>query len=147
MLEFNATFFVAMFSFIIFMIIMNLILYKPLSLIQQERAELIKSEQDAAKMTEDRAETIKQEQQKTLEKSKIIAKDNFNKKLTEYKGKKESIINSAKNMAKNDLDAANAQLEEDKKEAKLLLEPKIIELANLISSKVLGYETNLKGNE
>ena len=35
MLEFNATFFVAMFSFIIFMIMMNAILYKPITRIEE----------------------------------------------------------------------------------------------------------------
>ena len=41
MLEFNATFFVAMFSFIIFMIMMNAILYKPITRIEEERENLI----------------------------------------------------------------------------------------------------------
>ena len=41
MLEFNATFFVAMFSFIIFMLMMNSILYKPLSKIVEQREGII----------------------------------------------------------------------------------------------------------
>ena len=144
MLEFNATFFVAMFSFIIFMMIMNSILYKPLERIQKERAELIKNENDATKLTEEKTENLKQQQQANIEKSRLIARDNFNKKVSEYKERKETILSTARDLAKKDLAIANAELEGDEREAKLLLKAQINDLASAVASKVLGYETKVE---
>lgn len=147
MLEFNATFFVAMFSFIIFMIIMNAILYKPLARIQKERAEIIRNDNEAARITEEKTENLKQQQKANLEKSRIIAKDNFNRKISEYKERKEIILNTAKNIARKDLAVANAELEGDEREAALLLKAQLNDLASAVASKVLGYETNVKGSD
>ncbi len=147
MLEFNATFFVAMFSFIIFMMIMNSILYKPLARIQKERAELIQNENDATKLTEEKTENLKQQQQANIDKSRVIARDNFNKKVSEYKERKETILSTARDLAKKDLAIANAELEGDEREAKLLLKSQINDLANAVASKVLGYETKVEGSD
>ncbi len=144
MLEFNATFFVAMLSFIIFMMIMNSILYKPLARIQKERAEIIEKENIATKLTEEKTENLKQQQQANIEKSRIIAKDNFNKKVSEYKEKKETILSTARDLAKKDLAIANAELEGDEREAKLLLKAQLNDLASAVASKVLGYETKVE---
>lgn len=144
MLEFNATFFVAMFSFIIFMIIMNSILYKPLARIQKERAEIIRNDNEATRITEEKTENLKQQQKVNLEKSRIVAKDNFNKKVSEYKERRDIIISTAKNLAKKDLAVANAKLDGDEREATLLLEAQMNDLASAVASKVLGFETKVE---
>jgi len=141
MLEFNATFFVAMFSFIIFMMIMNSILYKPLTKIEEQREELISKNYADAKLTNEKNEDLKKQHESSLEKSRTLARENFNKKISVYKTKKETIIENAKNLAKKDLAISNAELEGDEREAKLLLRAKILELANAAASKVLGYQT------
>lgn len=144
MLEFNATFFVAMFSFIIFMMIMNSVLYKPLARIQKERAEIIQKENDATRLTEEKTENLKQQQQANIEKSRLVARDNFNKKVYEYKERKETILSTARDLAKKDLAISNAELEGDEKEARLLLKTQINDLASAVASKVLGYETKVE---
>jgi F-type H+-transporting ATPase subunit b len=144
MLEFNATFFVAMFSFIIFMIIMNSILYKPITRIQKERAEYIDNENRATKITEEKTENLKQQQQANIEKSGIIARDNFNKKVSEYKKRKETILSTAKDLAKKDLAIANAELDGDERETKAILKSQINQLASIVATKILGYETEVK---
>ena len=144
MLEFNATFFVAMFSFIIFMVIMNAILYKPLARIQKERAELILNENEAAKITSEKTEELKKQQSLSIEKSKTIAKENFNKKVSEYKLRKETTLETAKDIAKKDMAIANAKLEGDEREARIILSSQINDLASAVASKVLGYKTEVK---
>jgi len=143
MLEFNATLFVAMFSFILFMIVMNAILYKPLERIQKERAEIIKKEHEATKITEEKTENLRQQQQANIEKSKDIARDNFNKKVSEYKERKETILSTAKDLAKKDLAISNAELKGDEKEAKLLLKSQIDNLASAVASKVLNTDIKI----
>lgn len=143
MLEFNATFFVAMFSFIIFMLIMNAVLYKPIARIQKERAELIENENKAAKIIEDKTNNLKQQQQDNIEKSKVLAKDNFNKKVSEYKERKETILSTAKDLAAKDIEIASAQLNGDEREAKLILKSQLNELASMIASKVLDTDVKI----
>ena len=144
MLEFNATFIVAMLSFIIFMVIMNAILYKPLARIQKEREDLISAENNAQKQTEEKTDKLKQHYSEIIENSKSIAKDNFNKKVTEYKQRKETILETSKSLAKKDLAISNAELEGDERETKLILKPQIIKFASAIATKVLGYETKVE---
>ncbi len=143
MLEFNATFFVAMFSFIIFMLLMNSILYKPLSRIQNERENLVANDYNEAKIIEEKTENLREQQRKNIEWSKTLARENFNKKISEYKLRKDAILDGAKNLAKKDLAISNAKLDGDEREAKLLLKEKINYLASSIASKVLGYETQV----
>ena len=126
---------------------MNAILYKPLARIQKERAEIIRNDNEAARITEEKTENLKQQQKANLEKSRIIAKDNFNRKISEYKERKEIILNTAKNIARKDLAVANAEIEGDEREAALLLKAQLNDLASAVASKVLGYETNVKGSD
>lgn len=144
MLEFNATFFVAMFSFIIFMIIMNAILYKPITRIEEERENLISKNYKDAEQNEEKTRNLKSQHASSIETSKILARNNFNKKVAHYKLQKDAIIETAKNISKKDLAISNAELEGDEKEAKLLLKNKILDLANVIADKILGYETEIK---
>jgi F-type H+-transporting ATPase subunit b len=144
MLEFNATFFVAMFSFIIFMLVMNSILYKPLKRISAQREKLISDNYSDAKLTCEKSDDLKAQHELSIEKASKLAKENFNKKVSAYKSQKESLIESAKNLAKKDLEISQAELEGDKKEAKLLLKSQLVELSNLVASKVLGYQSDIK---
>ncbi len=144
MLEFNATFFVAMFSFIIFMLMMNSILYKPLTKIEEERENLISKNYSDAKLTSEKTENLKAQQMMNLEKSKNLAKENFNRKVAVYKEKRDNILDSAKNLAKKDFAVAQAELDGDEREAKLLLKTQLKDLANMVASKVLGYQTDIK---
>jgi len=126
------------------MIIMNSILYKPLARIQKERAEIIRNDNEATRITEEKTENLKQQQKVNLEKSRIVAKDNFNKKVSEYKERRDIIISTAKNLAKKDLAVANAKLDGDEREATLLLEAQMNDLASAVASKVLGFETKVE---
>ena len=58
MLEFNATFFIAMFSFVVFMIIMNAILYKPLERIVKERQDLIDKNHQKAQTAKEKYDLL-----------------------------------------------------------------------------------------
>ena len=70
MLQFNATFLVAMFSFIVFIMIMNKILYKPISKIVNEREGFINSNYAEAKETTEKSENILKERDEKLVQTK-----------------------------------------------------------------------------
>lgn len=58
MLEFNATFLVSMISFIVFIIIMNAIFYKPILGVIEERENFINDHYNDAKNSKDKAQSL-----------------------------------------------------------------------------------------
>lgn len=144
MLEFNATLIVAMISFIVFMVIMNAILYKPISRIQKEREEFIAAENKAKQVTVDKIESLKNHYNDIIETTKEVAKKNFSKTVSEYKDRKESIITGAKALAKKDMEIAQAKLDGDVRVANTVLETQINTLASKVVSKVLGEDVKIQ---
>lgn len=143
MLEFNATFFIAMISFIIFMIIMNAILYKPLDRIVRERRDLIDKNNLKAKIAGEKADILKKWQESSLEKAQKTSRETYQKIINEYKAKKEAILDSEKRLSKKEIAIAQAQTEGEVIEARHGLQSEVKTLASIISSKILGYETNI----
>lgn len=143
MLEFNATFFVAMFSFIIFMLIMNSILYKPLSKIIEQRENIINNNYADTQTTNERIKDLENQHRENIEETKLIAREQFNQKLNNYKAQKDNIIESAKSIAKKDLAIAQAELAGDAKTAKVVLKSKILSLASLVTSKILNEKVEI----
>ena len=143
MLEFNATFFIAMFSFVVFMIIMNAILYKPLERIVKERQDLIDKNHQKAQTAKEKYDVLKQWQESTMMKAKKEASKTYQKILNEYKTQKETMLEFNKNLSKKEIEVASAELDGQVIEARYELKPEVKTLANIISSKVLGYETNI----
>lgn len=143
MLEFNATFFVAMFSFIIFMLMMNSILYKPLSRIVEQRENIIRGNYSDAELTNEKIEDIVAQHKANIKETKALAKEQFNQKLNNYKAQKNEILESAKLLAKKDLAIAQTELAGEEKSAKIVLKSRVLSLANLITSKLLGEDTKI----
>ena len=89
MLEFNATFFIAMVSFIIFIMIMNAILYKPLERITKERKDFIDKNNEKARVAKEKVETLKDWEKSSIEKAQKTSREMYQKIIREYKDKKE----------------------------------------------------------
>ena len=88
MLDFNATFFIAMVSFVVFMVIMNAILYKPLERIVKERQDLIDKNHQKAQTAKEKYHVLKQWQESTMMKAQKEASKTYQKILNEYKTQK-----------------------------------------------------------
>lgn len=152
MLEFNATFFVAMFSFIIFMLMMNSILYKPLSKIVEQREGIINGNYSDAELTNQKIEDLATQHKENIEETRALAKEQFNQKIGNYKAQKDAILENAKSLVKKDLAIAQTELAGEEKSAKIVLESKVLDLASQIASKLLSEdvkitETNMSKGE
>lgn len=137
-MEFNATFIVAFISFIIFTIIMNIILYKPINDIVQKRKKYIDDNYSEAKKNRDESEKILQERQEALNKAKTDAREKLEKEINLANAKKEELKAQAKAQAK---EQAQAQREEDKNAKQIAqesLKGEVVGLAQMISDKLLG---------
>ena len=143
MLEFNATFFIAMFSFVVFMIIMNAILYKPLERIVKERQDLIDKNHQKAQTAKEKYDVLKQWQESSMAKAQKEAGKTYQRILNEYKAQKETMLELNKNLSRKEIAVAAAELDGQVVEAKYELKPEVKTLASIISSKILGYETKI----
>jgi len=143
MLEFNATFFIAMFSFIIFMIIMNAILYKPLGRIVNERKDLIDKNLEKSRISNEKIDTLTKWEKSSIEKAQKSSRELYQKVIKEYKDKKESILEYEKNLTKKEIARASAVVEGEANITKSELKSEVKNLAGIIASKILGYETQV----
>ena len=143
MLEFNATFFIAMVSFVVFMVIMNAILYKPLERIVKERQDLIDKNHQKAQTAKEKYDVLKQWQESSMAKAQKEAGKTYQRILSEYKAQKETMLELNKNLSRKEIAVAAAELDGQVVEAKYELKPEVKTLASIISSKILGYETKI----
>lgn len=143
MLEFNATFFIAMISFVIFMIIMNAILYKPLERIVKERRDLIDKNNLKARTAQEKYTILKQWQESSILKAQKSSKETYQKILNEYKTQKDSLLEFNKNLSRKEIAVAAAELDGQVIGAKYELKPEVRILAGIIASKILGYDTQV----
>lgn len=147
MLQFNATFLVAMFSFILFIIIMDKILYKPISKIVNERDEFINKNYAEAQETNQKSENIHKEHEEKLIKSKSdsrkLISDRVDAAHKEAKQKTEAAILKSReeiNQAKDNLHAKELETQE-------LLQSDITNLAESITAKLLGENIPINNPE
>ena len=143
MLEFNATFFIAMVSFVVFMVIMNAILYKPLERIVKERQDLIDKNHQKAQTAKEKYDVLKQWQESSMAKAQKEAGKTYQRILNEYKAQKKTMLELNKNLSRKEIAVAAAELDGQVVEAKYELKPEVKTLASIISSKILGYETKI----
>ena len=143
MLEFNATFFIAMVSFVVFMVIMNAILYKPLERIVKERQDLIDKNHQKAQTAKEKYDVLKQWQESSMAKAQKEAGKTYQRILNGYKAQKETMLELNKNLSRKEIAVAAAELDGQVVEAKYELKPEVKTLASIISSKILGYETKI----
>ena len=105
-MEFNATFIIAFISFIVFTVIMNIILYKPINDIVQKRKDFIDANYNEAKSNADKTRTILDERKNKLASARQNAKERSEEKINSAKNKKDEITSKAKQSAKENIEKA-----------------------------------------
>lgn len=138
MLEFNATFLIAMISFVIFMIIMNTILYKPLERIISQRKNLIDGNNEKSKLADEKCKALVEWQKSSLENAQKASKETYQRIISEYKNKKETLLENEKIISKKEVAIASAELNGEIVNTKHSLEKDVKILANIITEKIIG---------
>lgn len=137
-MEFNATFIASAISFIVFVLIMNSIFYKPLGKIVDDRQKFLDEHYEQAALAKEKAEALLKEKAKKLEVSKHNAKKIIADKADSAKLQKATLTGDAQQSAAGTISVAKGELQKSKNEAQAVLSDQVVELAQDISSKVLG---------
>jgi len=144
MLEFIATLSVCIISFVIFLLMINAILYEPLSQVVQHRMRYINSNYKDAEAAKENLKKIVDWREERLQKSKEVAREVYSKLIKEFKLKKDTLIEYEHNISQKDMAGVRVKLENIDREAKIRLKDHVGCLASAIATKFLGYDTQIE---
>ncbi len=145
MLEFDATIFIAMISFAIFMILMNIVLYEPMRKIVEKRKSLLALNDDEIECNKSTTSSLIEEKDCKLNDARVDMRGIISDITDEAKKKKAEVINNANASAVQQLDNAKKDLDDEVKVVKSELKDDVINLAQSILGKVTGQEIAISG--
>ena len=137
-MEFNATFLATIVTFILFVILMNKILYAPILNIMLERRNFIDKNYQSAQDNNTEADRLNQEKDSKLIEARELARNKYNESVEEYKTQRSEVLEEANAVAKNEIEQSRIDLENLSNEVKNGLKGSMIDLANDIVERVIG---------
>lgn len=127
-------------NFIILLIILNKLLYRPLMKVIAERREAIEGSHDRAKSLEADIEDKMQRYQQQLSDAKIAANEERNKLKKAATEEETKLLSEAQGKAATRLQAIKSQVGDEAAAASTTLKSEAKSLAGQIASKILGRE-------
>ena len=144
-MEFNGTFFVSIISFLVFVFIMNKMLYEPVHKIVKERNDFINGNYDVANANNAKADELDENRNKKIIEAKEDGRVKYNELLAKFKEQRTDIVKNAQAKTHEELEKAYSDLSNVSNEAKENLKWKMTDLDNDIVEKVLGYRSEVQG--
>ncbi len=142
-MEFNATFIVAFVSFIVFIIIMNQILYKPISDIVEKRQKLIDENYEEASKNQEKSKAILDDRLDKLNNARSRVREETALALEKAKEDKRKAQEDAKASAGLKIEQSVDALNQDKQNAINTLKNDVINLAQIISDKFIESDEKI----
>ena len=141
-MEFDATFLIAVISFVVFVFIMNKIFYAPVLRIMQERQKFAEDSFNSAKITEEKTKAQIKYYDEELEKSRDEARQKVAQKSNELKQERSNIISEYKEEIFDNIAKERENLKNSAIAAKEVLKDSVVDIAREISAKLLGDDIN-----
>lgn len=141
-MEFNATFFITAISFIVFVILMNTILYRPLEKIVDQREKLITDNYNKANELNSEAQNMLEKKAFEIAQAKAKAKNNVELELKKEYDKSSEKIREEKENSLNYIKEQKQKLHNESEKFEQNMEEKIKDYANLIKDKIMN---NMEG--
>ena len=142
-MEFNATFIVSAISFIIFVVLMNIILYAPLQKVVEERKKTVDNNYNEANANSEKSTALLKDRADKILKAGQDAKSVINAKSNDANIKRDEITQSAKEESLKNIEANREYFDNATQEAKEVLKANVVGLAQSISDKFLGSEEKI----
>ncbi|MCQ2738742.1 MAG: ATP synthase F0 subunit B [bacterium] len=146
-MEFNGTFLATIINFIVFVFLMNKVLYAPILNIMSERENFIKGNYKEVENNDEIVRQLAEQKDKILFDAKAEAGNKYSEVIGKFKTERQDLIDDAQNVAKKDVEQAKNELGNSSNEAERSLQNKMTDLAGDIVEKLLGYRTEIKGFE
>ena len=140
LLEFDGTFIFATLSFIVFVLIMNVILYRPITKIMEERQKFYDKNKSTVLESKRKAEEVLENKEKEILDAKLKASDILQTTQNKIKENRENTLKNKKEEVLAKIKSNNAALDNDKKQAKEDLKKEVETYVKMTVSKVLDSE-------
>ena len=144
-MEFNGTFLVTIISFVLFVFVMNKILYEPINNIVAQRREFVDENLRIADINHKKANEISAQKEEKLKGARNDARNKYSDAVVDFKNKKNDILKNAQCDADNELMQTYENLNNLSNEAKEGLKGRMTDLANDIVEKMIGYRSEVQG--
>ena len=137
-MELNATFLIAAISFIVFVIIMNFIFYKPIEKIVREREKFIDENFDEAKKNDLTSQKLIDEYNKKIDEANVRGSAIMTERSNEAREEKSKLIHDAHIAASKNIADNKSELDSVYNNSKNKLHKEAENLANDIFVKLFG---------
>ncbi len=137
MLEFNGTLIVIVISFVVFMIMMQYVFYKPMMEMKQQRDSYVDTNCRLADNADDDSHGLIKEFNNKISKAKAKSNEIVSAEIETANKERAKILQEKQNMMQNKIETAEKTIEEEKNDSIENLKPQIVALAQEISSKIL----------
>ena len=144
-MEFNGTFLATIITFIVFVFLMNKVLYVPVLDIMEKRKNFVDENYKNAQENNSKTEELGREKEERLAGAKDDARGKYVSILDDFKNRKSGVIREAQNSAQDELNKAQGELDNLSNEVKEGLKGRMNELAGDIAEKILGYRSDING--
>ena len=136
-MEFNATFLICAISFIVFVFIMNQILYKPVAKIVSEREEYIKNNENKAASDKNEAQVLIKDKEEKIQSANKEAGKIILDKSNSAKEERTNLINNAQANFRETIENNKNLLQQEKFQAGENISSQVLEMADSIVAKFL----------
>lgn len=141
MIEFNATFLVAMLSFVVFIMIMNAIFYRPILNIMRKRDEYINSNYDEAKELSEQAEKLDIKKAETIQQIQNECRTEIKNVVENAQGLASKNVQDARTEVKNEIQLKKDSLVRESEALEGVLKSSVVtDLASSITSKFMSKD-------
>ena len=141
MIEFNATFLVAMLSFVVFIMIMNSIFYRPILNIMRKRDEYINSNYDEAKELSEQAEKLDIKKAETIQQTQNECRTEIKNVVENAQGLASKNVQDARTEVKNEIQLKKDSLVREGEALEGVLKSSVVtDLASSITSKFMSKD-------
>lgn len=137
-MEFNATFLISAISFIVFIFIMNKILYKPVLEIMEKRQNYIDANKNEADEHHKKAQQLLVDKDARVAEAQRTSRDIVASKADAIKEEKSKVLNDTKNSVTSYFSEQKQNLTHQKDEAAANMKHDVADLANRLTTKLMG---------
>lgn len=139
-LSFNATLLAQIFHFILLLVLLRLVAYKPLLKILADRQNYVASNITAAEQERAEAERLREKHDIELKRMQEQAQEIIQKATRSAEEQAQQIIESARAEAGRLKDGALAQIQREKEKAMAELRGEVASLSILVAGKIIGQQ-------
>lgn len=139
-MEFNGTFFATIITFIVFVFLMNKVLYAPILSIMEKRKNFMDSNYKQAEDNNIKFEQLSSEKDEKLLEAKNDARKKYVEVIEEFKNQRNGILLDKQDFENERYKNSQLELENLSNDAKQSLKNNMSDLANDIVEKVIGYK-------